>query len=740
MDKYEYRVRAEQIKSLLANREYAEAMEIANTIDWGRVKSISMLCTVSEIYKINRKYAESKEILLLAYDRYPSGRMIVYALCELAIKTEEFVEAVEYYKEFLQIAPKDTGRYILQYKLYEAQEVSLEERIAVLEEFKKKDYREKWAYELAYLYHRIGLATKCVEECDELILWFGEGKFVQKAMELKMLHQPLSDSQQEKYDVQNEISDDNEFFDETPRGSEATTEEKVIPIQIKAVEPSHEPTVEMPTKQIEEEIQVKTVSVDKYSTMNLQEELSKSMHELFKDDSKKIVRLQPVVDAEVPKEPEFDRILSQEYDGQISIVVPEPEKIEKQITGQMDITEALSEWEKMKEENKRRRIVEAKRRSLEQTNDIVSQLVGVIPGVSPTPLPEDDEIEDYEEDDKSSEYDDKSLEDNDKSSEFDDYEEDSSENETYEDEKSSEYDEKSSQYDDKSSQYDDYEEDTSDLAEDEEFSEEYNDSEESEEAYYEPKKVVSKSIEEVEELFTGFLDMNGMREQIDGAIQQAKMMGTTGNIMITGNESSARVKMALAIAKAVQKTNINFMGKVAKISGELLNTKDIQKSVEALSDGALIVEKAGDININTLDTLTKAINHPDARLLIIFEDEKSNLRKITKMREYVNKLFTVNVHIPTYSNDDLVNHAKQYAKEREYTIDEMGILALYTRIDELQTVEHFVNIKEVEEILDEAIKHVDKKNMNHLVDVLFAKRYDEEDLIILREKDFIKKK
>lgn len=715
MDKYEYRVRAEQIKSLLANREYAEAMEIANTIDWGRVKSISMLCTVSEIYKINRKYAESKEILLLAYDRYPNGRMIVYALCELAIKTEEFVEAVEYYKEFLQIAPKDTGRYILQYKLYEAQEVSLEERIAVLEEFKKKDYREKWAYELAYLYHRIGLATKCVEECDELILWFGEGKFVQKAMELKMLHQPLSESQQEKYDVQNEISDDNEFFDETPRGSEATTEEKVIPIQIKAVEPSHEPTVEMPTKQIEEEIQVKTVSVDKYSTMNLQEELSKSMHELFKDDSKKIVRLQPVVDAEVPKEPEFDRILSQEYDGQISIVVPEPEKIEKQITGQMDITEALSEWEKMKEENKRRRIVEAKRRSLEQTNDIVSQLVGVIPGVSPTPLPENDEIEEIEE-----------YEEDEKSSEYDDYEEDSSENETY---------------DEKSSQYDDYEEDADDLAEEDEFSEENDNSEESEEEpYYEPKKVVSKSIEEVEELFTEFLDMNGMREQIDGAIQKAKMMGITGNILISGNEPSARVKMALAIAKAVQRTNINFMGKVAKISGELLNTKDIQKSVEALSDGALIVEKAGDININTLDTLTKAINHPDARLLIIFEDEKSNLRKIQKMREYVNKLFTVNVHIPTYSNDDLVNHAKAYAKEREYTIDEMGILALYTRIDELQTVEHFVNIKEVEEILDEAIKHVDKKNMNHLVDVLFAKRYDEDDLIILREKDFIKKK
>ena len=200
MDKYEYRIRAEEINALIDKKEYVEAVKIADTIDWRRVKSVMMLCKVSELYKINRRYEDSKEILLLAYDRNPGSRKIVYSLCELAIKLEETVQAVEYYKEFVQLAPRDTGKFILQYRLYEAQDVSLEERIAVLEEYKKRDYREKWAYELAYLYHRIGLATRCVEECDELILWFGEGKYVIKAMELKMLHCPLTASQQEKYD------------------------------------------------------------------------------------------------------------------------------------------------------------------------------------------------------------------------------------------------------------------------------------------------------------------------------------------------------------------------------------------------------------------------------------------------------------------------------------------------------------------------------------------------------------
>ena len=339
MDKYEYRIRAEEINALIDKKKFVEAVKIADTIDWRRVKSVMMLCKISELYKINRRYEDSKEILLMAYERNPGSRKIIYSLCELSIKLEETVQAVEYYKEFVQIAPRDTGKFILQYRLYEAQDVSLEERIAVLEEYKKRDYREKWAYELAYLYHRIGLATRCVEECDELILWFGEGKYVIKAMELKMLHCPLTASQQEKYDrrfqTQEPVSEEREETE-----TEQKTEDSALPIEIKAVEPSNAPTTKIPSKSLDEhlkeeieeikagepeadtynqpveeeqevaqaeapeeeqtkesdevpitqpdddlDIKVKTIDVDnEYSTMNLQQELAKSLAKFMAEE------------------------------------------------------------------------------------------------------------------------------------------------------------------------------------------------------------------------------------------------------------------------------------------------------------------------------------------------------------------------------------------------------------------------------------------------------------------------
>ncbi len=755
MDKYEYKVRAEQIKSLLGKKEYVEAMKVADTVDWRRVKSISMLCTVSEIYKINRKYEESRDILLLAYERYPGGRTIVYALCELSIKMGEFVQAVEYYKEFLQIAPKDSGRYILQYKLYEAQEVSIDERIAVLEEFKEKDYREKWAYELAYLYHRVGLAARCVEECNDLILWFGEGKYVQKAMELKMLHEPLSEVQQEKFNQQNGIGQGEEFFNEV--SDETPVNDQDFPIQITSVGVSQEPTTEIPAKMIEEEIQVRPVNMGKYSTINLQEELSKSIHELFEESEQQGIRLQEVPDQEEyqsPEEPEsvqeilpeeiplpveependvlseaheeeepepelsvsketsfeeipstgeFDHILSQEYDGQIRLVVPEPEVVEKQITGQMDIADVMAEWDRMKKENDQRRIMEAKKKSLEQTSDIMSQFVGVLPGIEKNFVPREEETVELPEIAEPV---------------ADDFEEEAGTPVQEE------------------ILFEETEEEAEESDEQEEVCEEEPEADEFIDESEYPEEPDREEI--LEQYFSEFLEMSGVKGQINAAIDNARMVAVTGNIIVTGNEASARVRMAVALVKAVQQTNIHFLGRVAKISGEILNTKDISKSIETLKDGALIIEKAGDLTVNTLDAIAKCINHPEARLLFVIEDHKSGIKKLQKLRKYFDKMFTVNVNIPTFTNDDLVNHAKEYAREREYTIDEMGILALYTRIDEMQTADHFVTIREVEEIMDEAIKHVDKKNMNHLMDILFAKRYDDDDLIILREKDFIR--
>ena len=289
MDKVEYKIRADEIKALIGEGRYAEAVRIADTIDWKRVKSGAMLCTISDLYKINRRYEESRDVLLMAYDRHPTSRPIVYSLCELAIKMGEFVQAVEYYKEFVRIAPRDTGRYILQYKLYEAQEVSLEERIAVLEEFKKHDYRERWAYELAYLYHRVGLTTECVEECDEMFLWFGEGRYVMKALELKALHEPLSPEQQDRY---NRFK--NKGNEETQQASQVSTEETEKAQEQPEIvyQDTKQPTKEMPpiTDEVIREYNISRSEGAAQDTVvyepQMQQEVQQAYQEPVSDDTK----------------------------------------------------------------------------------------------------------------------------------------------------------------------------------------------------------------------------------------------------------------------------------------------------------------------------------------------------------------------------------------------------------------------------------------------------------------------
>ena len=438
MDKYEYKIRAEEIKTLISQKKYVDAAKVADTIDWTRVKSVMMLCTVSDLYKVNRRFEDAKLLLEMANERHPAGRMIIYSLCDLSIKMGEVVQAVEYYKDFTQIAPNDSGRYVLQYKLYEAQDVGLEERIAVLEELKKRDYREKWAYELAYLYHRVGLATKCVEECDELILWFGEGKYVMKAMELKMLHQPLSPAQQQKY----------EAYMMRKQG-----------LRVPEPEDKQDKNSEGRKKAEEDDIHVKPMDVGKYNTINLQKELAKSMEELmlngrqpagdpvslkeyrdqmagqensYADQSYDIeaedtgemipqeydpaqygeetyiyedlpaaagpeypeaqmqpeaaaapqpdyyaVQEEPAAAVQEPVQessenlnPDLSNYLSQEYDGQIGLVVPDGYQVERQITGQMNIEDIMKEWEKMKLENEEKRRRQLQQRVMEQTDSL----------------------------------------------------------------------------------------------------------------------------------------------------------------------------------------------------------------------------------------------------------------------------------------------------------------------------------------------------------------------------------
>lgn len=400
MDKNEYTLKVEEIKDLISRGQYAQAAEIADTIDWRKPRSARTLCIVSDLYKINRRYEDARDMLLLAYERRPGSRTICYSLCELSIKMEEYVQAIEYYKEFVQVAPKDPGRYILQYKLYEAQDVSLEERIAVLEELKKRDYREKWAYELAYLYHKAGMSEKCIDACDELVLWFGDGPYVERALELKMLYQPLTKTQEEKYRSFCQAKDDRAGLthidvDEMARAGEIVHD----PVAIPKVE----------------------VNTERFNTVNLQAEIAKGMQQIMDATEKETVTdtldninrmvedvpyLKMQMEEEKPEaQPEqntrhietdeeidgslrtnFKELLGEDSDGQMSMMTNEKNMIEHQITGQMTIEEVLSEWEKMRkaaeaalEDARKRKLESAKARALQEAGDIMDRLTGVLP-------------------------------------------------------------------------------------------------------------------------------------------------------------------------------------------------------------------------------------------------------------------------------------------------------------------------------------------------------------------------
>ena len=963
MDKSEYKLRAEEIKDLISRGEYAQAAEIADTIDWRRVKSVMMLCTISDLYKINRRYEDARDMPLLAYERRPGGRTICYSLCELSIKMEEYVQAIEYYKEFVQVAPKDPGRYILQYKLYEAQDVSLEERIAVLEELKKRDYREKWAYELAYLYHRVGLAARCVEECDELILWFGEGKYVIKAMELKMLHQPLTPEQQEKYDHrfdapgtqqysqnyaqdpgygQNETYDPNQgyvqdgsydpnqgyaqggsydpnqgyaqdgsydpnqgyaqdgSYDSNPDNVQEGAYDQVIddtrvyePVQ--PVQPQQAPA--QPAED-DFDIHVKTMDVGQYNTINLQAELAAGLREVLSEDHAKetsdsitrsivapmidpgdsdtesldypeiadvseddlepeteqmessevffgetgeigdlsqvpqveteeILPEEPVVARrtdvvpelsevqktpevqEIVKEPETQKVpeapveppkeladvLAQESDGQISLVMPEAESIEKQITGQMNIEDILAEWERKKKENLEKREEEVRQHVLQQTGamftefeqavrdglleklekekaadtadtvaedttdtDEVEELeeiteepateepVEELTEAAPAEEAEQEPVEELPEEDTVEEL----AEEPAYEPEAEEFEESAEpEAEIYEQEEivDEEQAEPEGAMDDES-----VEEPAAEAVEsaDEETAREEIEltAEETPEAGEAPEQPERPAVErdkakvraltrEERELYAPFIQSRSAREQLVKAIDNISLAAYTGNVIITGEEGMDTLSLAKNMVREIQATDSNFSGKVAKISGHALNKKDTADTLSKLKNGALIICKASEMNDATANVLHKALQQESQGIVIILEDTKRDIDKFLEKHEKLRECFTARMDVEALSNNTLVAFGKQYAREMEYSIDELGELALHTRIEDMQTIDHVVTVVDVKQIVDEAIAHANKKTLKHFFDVLFAKRYDDEDMIILTEKDFV---
>lgn len=860
MDKYEYKVRADEIKSLISEGEYAEAVKIADSIDWRRVKSVMMLCTISDLYKINRRYEDSKDILLLAYEKHTGGRLIVYSLCELSIKLGELVQALEYYKEFVQLAPKDSGRYVLLYKLYEAQEVSLEERIEVLEELKQRDYREKWAYELAYLYHRVGLASKCIEECDEMFLWFGEGRHVLKALELKMLHEPLNADQQAKYDqmkltggfIQSEYMADQQSIMEKAGEETEDEEDDEFSLEENILTDS---TKEMPAKE-EIDIQVKTVDVSQYNTINLQKELAESMKEFLdqgksqdmpventqlsldekveeplKTDGSKFepeindaeselvedkntfldqevffgnteeVNIQDVVselmlksnvispfapvneqvkvqETSLPeaspvssvsntgviktftKKSGYDDMLSQEYDGQISLVVPEAEKVEKQITGQLSIEDIMAEWERMKQENERKRMETIRQRVRQQTDTLFADfdestksglLENLEEAMVKAAIKEEKQKTTLERPKVIKVADIENEENQDKDPVPELVESPDEENLVLEDEISEMTEELDTalQEDEEDSVLETTEEDLSENTENtakekktvlpEETSEnkeaeksEHPDGKESEDKY-----VVREMSDSEREQFAPFIHHKKTRKQIVEAIDNISMASYTGNVIITGEEGTGAIALAKLLVKEIQLSDSNFSGKVAKISGATLNKKEIGATLSKLINGALIIETAASMKKATVEKLLKELNQEEKGLIILMEDTKSAMNELLKKNPEMKNAFNLRIDIEALDDQTLVKYAKKYALDQEYSIDELGVLALHTRIADMQTSDHEVTLAEIEELVDEAIYYADRKTPKHFLDILVGKRYDEEDMIVLREKDFM---
>ncbi len=1243
LDKYEYKVRSDEIKNLIAEGEFVKAAEIADSIDWRRVKSVMMLCTISDLYRINRRYEDAKNMLLLAYERKPGGRTICYSLCELCIKTEEFVQAINYYKEYVQAAPKDSGRYILQYKLYEAQEVSLEERISVLEELKKKDYREKWAYELAYLYHRVGLATRCVEECDELILWFGDGKYVVKAMELKMLHEPLTPSQQERYDHR---------FDETPqqveeaaytgdgeggyrreeggqyqedsqwpgyeRASQEGYEESLGEDRWKGYEqspgedrwkgyeqspgedrwegneqsqgegswegygqsqregkwegygqsqregrwegygqspgegrwegygqsqgegswegyeqsqgedrwegnelPQEEdqwegyearedgrrgnqyysernhryPDREQEASDDELDIQVKTIDVGQYNTINLQAELAAGLKEVLgteeitqaiiapmmhsdteamedaavgesaaepdvmeetevffgetgevgkvqqeiaieqedaaegfeneaadsrlepsaqvnlyengveeerlvrpkesgekvkdvqlfetgerkwklpeveeipsgeemfvRDDTAELVLAQmrkegagtgrategsgaSEIEMHVGDEPhegsggdtasrmiafdaaqvqpprEMAEVLSLEADGQIGMVLPEQVAIEKQITGQMRLEDILAEWERTKKSNEEKCREDVRRHVRQETDNMFTEFEsairdgllerlekgetigeeevrralgqesesekrsdgrrpynagvsraensvqsgeraksavkprtnrvqqdmesedlfeelekeGLLEGVEPTetiqvpevdelweeevqePLarmasvrePEEAEVECYDAETVNGQETyleaeellrnaetARELEESEAEALLDEVEtadglegfgEEAAEEllrnaETARELEESEAEALLDEVETADGLEGFGEEAAEELLRNAETAQELEESEaealldrvETAEAFgetvaeelqeeAEPARTfgeeaaeASEGIEDGEEepsierevakirgltreekeLFAPFIQSRAARENLVKAIDNISMAAYTGNLVVTGEEGMDTMTFAKNMIRELQMIDSNFSGKVAKISGQGFNQRNVEETLWHLNNGALIIYQASGMTPQTAAALHQQLQQENLGIVVILEDTKKAMQKMFLGTPELFGDFTAKMELEALSNDTLVSFGRRYAREMEYSIDDLGVLALHTRIEELQTIDHVVTVVEVKKIVDEAIRHACKKTLGHFFDILFAKRYDGEDMIILTEKDF----
>ena len=859
MDKYEYNLKLDQIKALSAEEGYMSAAEIADSINWNKIKNVNTLVKIGEIYEKAERYQDARDILLMAYDRSPIGRMIIYRLAEVAIKMGDYDAATEYYDEFVEIAPHDDMKYVLRYAIKKGQGASFDELITILEEYKDEEYTEEWAYELAYLYHKAGKADKCIDACDELILWFGDGPYVERALELKMLYQPLTKAQEEKY---------RRFKAEKEKPAKIKDEAEVTEIgameMVKGGEIVHD---DVTIPQI-------TVNQEKFNTVNLQQEIAKGMQQIIEakgknevadtmDTIKKIVEDIPYLKLEKeqeeyvqqPEETEhiatdeeidgslklnFKELLGEDADGQMSMVMSEKTQLEHQITGQMSIHDVLEEWEKTRhaaeialKEAEQQKLESAKARALQEAGDIMERLNDVIPkldaGVTPKELLEEEylkvpvdiieqkaavkEPEEGQKPDMQELYAEETVDEVQEPQEapeeaIDEVQESQEAPEEAIDEanepvgepediivaEESEKDEiftqptimmpeitddmlnvdddtsddETSQEKENVSEKRDFDHVTSfieqeiakmtaknpglekklDMAKTRKMPDislpEDLDSEEDDSKLKETKHIKELTSEQ-KAIFSYFIPVKGMEDQICKAYNAVldhfnrKENASTGNLIIQGEQGCGKTMLATSFIKVLQKDGEQLTGKMGKIDADVLNKKDVQQVVRKITGGCLIIERAGDIDRSIAAKLSFLMEHDITGTLYILEDTSKGIKKALSMDEGFASKFTEKISVPIFTNDELVLFAKSYSAELGYKIDEMAILALHNRISNIERIDQATTLTEVKDIIDEAIDREAHSGLKKAISILTAKRYTDDDRIVLKEDHFREK-
>lgn len=828
MDKHEYRVKTEQMLAYMEKKQYKKAMEIADTIDWHRVKSLSMLSSVSEIYEYNGENQKSRDILFIAYDRSPGSRKIVYRLGTLAIKIDDLQEAMDCYEEFLSIAPKDPNQYILKYKILKAENAPIEEQIEALVDFKKMEYVEKWAYELAKLYEAAGMIPECLEECDDLILWFSEGKYVLKAMELKMQHKPLTPLQQEKYDRFLEKKEEAKKAKEEKENLEATRKieipkEMVEPTEEKSVEEVTEEPAEEKVEEAEDEPAEETVEEEpeeEPAEEAVEEETEDEPAEETVEEEPEDEPVEEAVAEETAEEPveesEPESIIKETVVGSTleealvkgvaaAVNVPVPEQDEEPMSAQEKLEGILQNWEETQRAVEQE--IERKKQQAEAEREAKRKERAAQSMFDTTPIIPDDIqqlLDDLENEMKASEEAEEDVEieeiieeptvDNTEATEpAEELQEEIVEEvtgmETVETEEPITEEEPAEVIEEapvveatEEPEEEVVSEPVEDFADDDDIIEKQFDisfqeetetkddaleqlqsemttdaDKDTEGVSFDTGFIVQGKYdleaqseiglkagltEEQKKLFSYFVPVRGMSEQIVEVLENDKncnsRYGTsrTGNILVVGRQGTGKTVLAVNVVKAIQKARRLKQGKVAIVTGEALNKKELSTVLGKLKGGALIVEKAGKMNQSTVEELSRKMEEQTGELLVVLEEQRKPLEKLLSENPGFKRKFTSKLELPIFINDELVTFGQTYAKENGYKIDEMGILALYSRIDILQKEDHAVTVTEVKEIIDHAIEKAQRVNIKHFFKRLFGKHTDNADRVILTEQDF----